>query len=318
MKILDIFRRRTDIITNPYGGAYNNVFENRYKFANVIFSNITNLLTDLCNDVDLVNKNKATTKLYAQFKAFIQTWGKFTLNNLFKSGYVVIGYNEGRGFRVLTKKEYTANSNGCDVVITAHNYTPENVYVMKSSTYMNEGMSDYQFLHPWLEFLDNVMNASNTVSSRLGSLVVMSPAAAPSSATAGFFTKEQKEGIEKEMAKEYGALRNQKQIMVLSRGANFQTINLAGLDQKTMEKARMAILTICDCMKVPANQVAIIDASSSKSFANGTEMREGDFNKYQSFERLFNQTFMQMAFDLGLQLDYTIYNKPQRPTNETN
>ena len=74
----------------------------------------------------------------------------------------------------------------------------------------------------------------------------------------------------------------------------------------------MAVLAICDRMKVPANQVAIIDANSSKSLSNGSELREGDFNKYQSFERLLNRTFVQMAQAYGMTVDYTIYNKPIR------
>ena len=54
----------------------------------------------------------------------------------------------------------------------------------------------------------------------------------------------------------------------------------------------------------------------SKSFANGSEMIAGDFSKYQSFERLLNRTFVRFADDLGLQVDYQIYNKPTLPTKE--
>jgi hypothetical protein len=63
---------------------------------------------------------------------------------------------------------------------------------------------------------------------------------------------------------------------------------------------------------VPANQVGIIDANSSKSFANGSELREGDITKYRNFRRLLSFTFYQMAEDLGLQVDYIIENEPKQ------
>ena len=73
---------------------------------------------------------------------------------------------------------------------------------------------------------------------------------------------------------------------------------------------------IADRVKVPANQIGLIDAMSSKSLANGTELREGDYNKYQSFERLLNETFIEMASFYGVDFDYAIYNKPIRQTQQ--
>ena len=89
------------------------------------------------------------------------------------------------------------------------------------------------------------------------------------------------------------------------------------------------MLAIADRIKVPANQVGLIDAMSSKSLSNGSELREGDYNKYQSFERLLDCTFVQFARDLGLYPGmsevvqgevvrgyYTIYNKPKQSAQQ--
>ena len=73
---------------------------------------------------------------------------------------------------------------------------------------------------------------------------------------------------------------------------------------------RRAILALCDRIKVPANQVAIIDANSSKALSNGSELREGDKSKYKSFRRLFERTFWQMAYDMGIEIQYTIKGEP--------
>lgn len=91
---------------------------------------------------------------------------------------------------------------------------------------------------------------------------------------------------------------------------DFTTVNLSGLDSKTIEKSKFAIQAICDRIKVPSNQVSIIDGSSSNGLSNGGELREGDLLKYKAFERLLNKTFVKMAKDLDLVIDYKIYNKP--------
>ena len=90
----------------------------------------------------------------------------------------------------------------------------------------------------------------------------------------------------------------------------FTQINLSALDSKTIEKSKFAIQSICDRLKIPANQVSMIEGSTSNGLSNGGEIREGDLLKYKTFERLLNKTFIRMAKDLDLIVDYTIYNKP--------
>lgn len=283
----------------------------RLDFGRVIFLNIVEILTDLINDVTFTPNGKNDALLLAQFKVFVEHYGQNVLNALYLNGFSVIG-QDNYGFRPLRADEWSKYTaiDGNDI-IQAHNQNIK-VYVLYSETYSTVGVSDATFLSPFIKYLDNVLNGSNTISERLGSLVVCSPKNGATAPTAAVLTKEQKDTLEKELMKEYGCLENQRNIMVLPREMNFDIVNLAGLDQHTAEKARLAILAICDRVKVPANQVAIIDASSSKSLSNGSELREGDFNKYQSFERLLNRSFVRLASEIGLYVDYEIYNKPQR------
>jgi hypothetical protein len=62
----------------------------------------------------------------------------------------------------------------------------------------------------------------------------------------------------------------------------------------------------------------MIDANSSKALSNGGELMAGDILLYKSYERLLNATFIQMARDLKIRLDYTIYGKPVDTTGEQN
>jgi hypothetical protein len=90
----------------------------------------------------------------------------------------------------------------------------------------------------------------------------------------------------------------------------FQTISLTNIDNRLTERVRMAVELIADRVKVPASQIAVIDATAGKSLSNGGEVHEGDRLKYKSFERLLNKTFVNMAETIGLAVTYSIYNKP--------
>ena len=124
--------------------------------------------------------------------------------------------------------------------------------------------------------------------------------------------------MEKEMREDYGALSKQSNLMLLPREMSWQVINLAGLDLKMAEKVKTAILAIVDRIKIPANQVAIIDAQSSKQLANGSEIREGDKLKYKTFRRLFERTWVDMATYYGLKISYAIDGEPIGESAEVN
>lgn len=300
-----------DLQFGIYGGL---CAEEQMSFSRVIFCNIYELLTDIANEVVWERKSGDITT-FAAFRAFFDSWGQYCLNTLYEQGYCVIG-KKANIFRILTPDDYLQVSENDKTRVKPKDSSTV-VYVMKSQTFLNKQMSDYQLLHPFLKYLDNVLNSSNTVSARLGSMVIMSPQDPPQAPATTTLSKEKKEELEHSISESYGSLRNQKQIMLLQRPMQTQVINLAGLDQRTTEKAKLAILAICDRIKVPANQVAIIDSTSSKSFANGSELREGDLSKYRSFRRLLNATFWLMANDFGLQVDYHIENEPRTTQGDT-
>ena len=311
MRVLDTiaaaFRRQVVLIDNHTQASFAGWNMCAHKFAELIWYNMCDLLTDLAEDVKIdVDGATDSDKLYkfAAFKAFFYSWGKCVLQRLFDEGYVVVGY-DGVRFWQMAEKEYTT-PNKDDKTLVVPNKDGVEVYVMRSACYISRGRSDKSICQGFLDFLDDVLNGSATVSKRLGALVVASPKNLTSAPTATVLSKEAKEELEKTLREDYGALAKQSNLLLLPREMAWQVINLAGLDLKTMEKARLAILAIADRVKIPANQVAIIDAESSKQLANGSELREGDKAKYKTFRRLFERTFVQMATELGLKIRYTI------------
>ena len=291
-------------------------YESNEDFAGLMFLNIIELLTDITNDVTLTLK-KGDPLRFAEFKVFFDNYGQETLNMLFNKGYAVVCYG-GIGFTLLYSDDYTTNSNN-QVQITNQKYLNYEKYVLKSDSYRMSGKSDRQLLRGFLKYLDNTLNASNTTTARLGSLIMASPQQAGNSPVMASVTDAEKEQAEKEISEDYGGLKKQKQILIWRQAMNFTTINLSGLDKQTIEKAKFAINAICDRLKIPANQVSIVESQSSNGLSNGGELREGDLLKYKTYERLLNKTFIKMAADLDMIVEYSIYNKPvaavpQQPT----
>lgn len=282
------------------------------RYARLVWLNICELLTDIIEQVNIVIDTANTDMYKAQaFKAFVFTWGKLVWQRLFDDGFVVIGWNKTR-FWVMSMNEYqkrNSETNTSEQKIIPNDPNVE-VYVMRSPTFLTEGLSDKAVCLPWLDYLDKAMNASSTVLSRLGVALFLSPKSGTGAPMSAVLTKADKDALEKEIEDNYGSLKKQKSVMLLSKEMNAQVINLAGSELRTEERVRRAVLSIADRVKVPANQIGIIDANSSKALSNGNELREGDKAKYKSARRLFERTFVQMGNDLRIKFTYTIDGEP--------
>lgn len=279
-------------------------------FATIVFENACDLLVDLVSDTTLILKSGNPTAFKA-FSDFFYRDGKRTLVDIFVKGYVVIGYLNG-GFKVLDTNEYYKKTDGEKIEFKHRDSSWQgDIIVFEGEHHRIYGMSHFEKLKPFLQLLNNVLNASNTITKKLGVSVFATPRTLPGmNAVAKLHPREKRE-LEKDTEKSYGALDTQKIIHFLSDDLRFEIINLAGQDLGLNEKMRTAVLAIADKIKIPANQIGLIDANTSKAFANGSEILEGDFQKYQSFERLLNSTFIELAKLLQIDITYTIYNKPK-------
>lgn len=295
-------------VTRFFGKSFfPDFFEERQDFSSIIFLNIVELLTDLVDDTTFTLK-AGNQMLFAEFKAFFDFDGQLTLNRLFENGFVVIVYNDA-GFNLLDTDQFTINARQ-QVEITDPKFKGSRIYVLKSNTYKAYQKGDKQYLRGFLTYLENTLNSSNTSTARLGMMIMATPVTPTASNAVVSLRDDDRKKMEDEISKGYGGLKNQKQIHIWGQQMAFSNVNLAGLDARTLDKVKMCVEVICDRLKIPANQSAIIDAANTNSLSNGGELRQGDALKYKSFERLLNRTFINMARDFELQIDYTIYNKP--------
>lgn len=283
-------------------------------FATCLFMNICDILTDICNDTTFTYSGGQCSRFRA-FKNFFDACGQQVMDKLYIDGWVVIDITSDFLF-VMDQSEYNTVQRADGSVVVYPIDDRRRIYVMKSPTYIATGKSDWQVLRPFLRYADNVLNASSTANERMGIMLAVSPDWNSTLPTDITISKEEREEIEKELGgngSKYGILRNQKSVALFPRPMRFQTISLASVDNKLVERLKVCVLAIADRIKVPANQIAFIDSNSSKTLANGSELREGDKSKYKSYRRMLNATFWHFAA-YGLNLvgvDYIIDGEPQ-------
>ena len=305
-------RADNHVLTYKRGGWLPNLELTKHKFGETIYLNIVELLTSIY--AELTWSGDATSAKFRAWKMWADRNGQRILTQLLfaRDGFCVVGYdhdetNDTWRFYELPRDAWRVDSTG-DVVKIVCTSPAQRFYVLKSPAMEAVGMSEAMLCDGFVKMIDAVMNGATTTAERLGAYVVMSP---KQDNFGGVMLKGDKDDFEKELQKEYGMLSKQKQIMVLPRPMDSQVVSLAAVDTKMSEKLRAAVLGIADRIKVPANQIALIDANSSKPLSNGTELREGDMSKYRSFRRLVDSTFYDMAKELGLRVDYTLENEPK-------
>ena len=279
-----------------------------FKFAEVIFENITEILIDLQSDTSLIFKGGNDIS-FDIINLFFKKEGKKFLYYTYRYGRVFLTF-EGNALTIADPIDIYKETKGDYDYFFSKKNKAKRVIVFDSEHYQMYGKSHFDKLFPFFDLLNNILNASNTITKRLGVAVFATPVTPGSSSFTGNLTPEQKKKIEQELENTYGALESQNILHILTEDLKFNQINLAGQNINLTERSKIAILTIADKIKVPANQISLIDASTSKAFANGSEILAGDFQKYQSFERLLVSTFFPLAEILGCTISYDIYNKP--------
>ena len=279
-----------------------------FKFAEVIFENITEILIDLQSDTSLIFKGGNDVS-FDIINLFFKKEGKKFLYYTYRYGRVFLTFEDNALTIADPIDIYKETKGDYDYFFSKKNKA-KRVIVFDSEHYQMYGKSHFDKLFPFFDLLNNILNASNTITKRLGVAVFATPVTPGSSSFTGNLTPEQKKKIEQELENTYGALESQNILHILTEDLKFNQINLAGQNINLTERSKIAILTIADKIKVPANQISLIDASTSKAFANGSEILAGDFQKYQSFERLLVSTFFPLAEILGCSISYDIYNKP--------
>lgn len=303
----------TNAIQSWWRGRRNNVLFNanqiirgsgmielqQYKpFGDTVFYNCVGLVTDLAGETNVTVGGDIF--LAASFKQLFDNYAELAWHLYYKKGYFVVGRRDDYLW-VMGEDEYSRQSDSADgeVYIRAKD-GDITTYVIKSDKMQVMGESHYMLCKPYVEYISAVMTSSLMTHKRMGVTVLASPETSQGALMPTTLDDPQIADLENEYQKKFGALKNQSTLMLFPQAMKVQTVSLATLDIKAAEKVRMGITAIADTLRIPANQLAEIDANKSAALSNGGEMREGDRLKYSTYKRLWYSTFGRLANTLGL------------------
>ena len=167
-----------------------------FKFAEVIFENITEILIDLQSDTTLLFQggNKISFDIV---NLFFKKEGKKFLYYSYRYGRVFLTFEDN----VLTIAEpidIQKETRGDYDYYFSKKDKAKRVIVFDSEHYQMYGKSHFDKLFPFFDLLNNILNASNTITKRLGVAVFATPVTPGSSSFTGNLTPEQKKKIEDE------------------------------------------------------------------------------------------------------------------------
>lgn len=279
----------------------------KYNYGKVFFIDTLDILLDVANDVELVNKSISNNNLlkFKEYKKFFDTQAGTVYTKLFLDGYVPIIYDGT--FRIANVNEYnvTTNSNGEDIYTIN---TIGELVVITSEIYQSLRISDYQLLKPFLDYIDSILSSSNAIYNTLGCLLILSPSQPSNSPTQVFLRQEDKEQIEDDISQNYGLDTNKKQALVFSKPMN---TNVVGLDKSNdiQNNLKGAVSEIAARLKVPVEKVPLLTYDRGYGLSNGGALSISDLNLIRSYERLHYRVFGILAERVMLDVDYTIYNK---------
>lgn len=306
-KFLKNNHRHHNIDTPIMSGSFYNCYSDIYGYH--IFKFLVRKITNIFSDV-VINYVGGNHSVYLKFKSFLEIYGRLCMDRIYKNGFVVIGINKITGdITVLNDCDY-------QYVISWNSLNPKSLnecidaYLLYDGLFFDERISHYQECLPFLKYIDICLNSGKSILEVNGNFIAVSPKAKNEfNQMDEPLSEEDREEAERRLSN-YGNQRKQKGLAFFDIPVDIRVIDKTSSSSNMMPVLNKMVEVICDCLDLPANQVAMLDGTYNSTFSNGTEIREGDSLRYATFERMFNEIFLSMAFKLGISINYKISNKP--------
>lgn len=280
-------QRRSNVRRFPIGG-YSGLTISQHRFADVITAT---LLDMVCDNLAAVSWSLQTgdSRTFVQFVDFFREHSDDVIQRLYSDGYAAVDRGEDGFFRLR------------DNVSTAEGTAD---YVFYSADFKRYENSTAEILKPFLNYLDNIINAANTSIKRLGVMAFLMPHA---DTYGNGLTAEELDAEEKKLQTDYGILDDQKIIKITSHDYSLGVLNIGGASLQLDSRLQHVIKIICGKLRIPYELLpaAII----------GNPNQTGVYQQ-EAMKRLFNlifrycEDFARFAKAFGLAVDYDCVNAP--------
>lgn len=285
------------------------------SYRDVIFFQFVKLLGNMFADVDLTYSGGGYySDDFQAFKrwfdrAAFKTWKQICFEGLAVVAKITPDKNSRRTeFITLEREEYRLVRNNVEPTRPVQKF-----YVIKSDVFECFKMSDYDFLLGYLQLSEKYLNNSDIAIDSNGHLIFCSPRP-ENGHTSTALTPEQRDEWEMEMRRKVTFDVSFANINYSNRPMEVQDVDLTNFDTANFDKLVKVMLIICGHFDLPANQVPILESSSSRSLTSGGELLAGDTLKYKTFERILQKFVYDCAQFFNLNISYTINNNPNDNT----
>lgn len=269
----------------PWGKSQSGFFSlTNERYAIAIYSAIVDMIAAGLRSATWT-LNHGRTQTFAEWKVFAKNYSDAVLARLLDNGEVGI-VADGRGINLVWKVDEADAS-------------------IRTSDYLTYGRSTKSLLRPVLDYLDNILNASNTSIRKLGTLVLLSPA---HDENGNGLTPEEARSAETAMAENYGVLDNQNIIKILSHEYHVEKIDVGGSNLQLDSRLQSAVKIICAKLRVPYELVPVAIVGNPNQ--TGVYQVEAQKRLYQTI-RSYLQLMTNMAAQLGLDVSFDTPDAPQ-------
>lgn len=255
-----------------------------HPFAKAVYTSIIDKITNPLRGTMWTLQQGESGK-YSKFEYFFKTNSAVFVNKLLADGAAYLGWGE-LGLLTFTDSAHSE-------------------YGIKTTDYVCRGQSTEKIIMPLLDYLDDIINASQTSIKRLGRLVLMTP---ESDVYGPKMTKAELEDEEKKFEKNYGFLEDQKIVKILNYPYKIQDINVSGSGLNLDSRQQMAVKIVCDKLGVPYELVAASIVGNPNQ--TGVYQKEAMIRLYQTVH-YYDDLFKQLAHQMGLVVEWDTPDAPQ-------
>ena len=288
-----------------------------------IFYQLFMIIADVFAEAEFTFTNQSRNRnLPKKYLEWFKNSSAKTMWDLLQYGYTAVAYSNDR-FITINHKWLSLGQDGKVILPAAIIYKgvtyqidPMFTYCMTTETFDIFQLSDFDLLEPFFRLIDSTFSNTQSAMEAGGKVLMISPAGGDAH-TSAYLDPLQKKEWEESFNDDYV---NSDKSIVSTFFSNIPAlvneIDLTALSQNTMLTVKDLILLLAGHLRIPANQIPIIDANTSHGFSNGGELLLGDTLKYKTVKRLMTY-FVDIAAAFGMTATYILKNDPELRVDNT-
>lgn len=285
-QLLNNFRRRRAVHRFPLGWGGGSFLDiSAHKYAQVVTASLLDTLSNSLKGTVWTQQGTGSRD-FACFTDFFARHYDEVINCLFFDGRCPVVRDDMGFFSIDRETEAPA-------------------YLFVSPDYRRYGKSTEQLLRPLLDYLDDILNASQTSIRRLGVMAFLMP---KTDTYGNGLTAEELDSEERRLQSDYGVLADQKVVKLMSRDYSLGTLSIGGAGLQLDSRLQVVVKLIAGKMGIPYELVAAAIIGNPNQ--TGVYQSEAMKRLYVT-TAAYAEMFVDFAKSFGMSVDYDFPSAPR-------